>query len=401
MTGYTGTTASGEAIYWQDNKRWLWILSVLYPLQPFIGIALHAATGQEAWLFLPLLLNYVMAPVADILFGADPNNPPEEIVPQLDQDRFYRYLTYAVVPLHFVALFGVAAYAGTQPLTIGAVLGLAVIAGLTSGLAINSAHELGHKNTRIEKWLAKIALAVPAYGHFTIEHNRGHHRDVSTPEDPASARLGESYYRFVLRELPGGVRRAWNMEAERLTNRGKSPWHYDNQILQSHAIAVLIVVSLVIAFGWIMLPFMLIHNLLAWLQLSSANYIEHYGLLRQRDENGKLEKCAPHHSWNCNRVLSNLVLFHLERHSDHHAYPLRRYQSLRHYEDVPQLPTGYFGCYLLAYIPPLWFKVMDERVLALPHIDGDLDKTNICPRARARLFLKYGASAMREPQLSS
>ena len=186
MTGYTSSTASGEAIYWQDNKRWLWILSVLYPLQPFIGIALHAKTGHEAWLFLPFFLNYVIAPIADILSGADPNNPPEEIVPQLEQDRFYRYLTYAVVPLHFVALFGVAAYAGTQSLSIWAILGLAVIAGLTSGLAVNSAHELGHKNTRIEKWLAKLALAVPAYGHFTIEHNRGHHRDVSTPEDPAN-----------------------------------------------------------------------------------------------------------------------------------------------------------------------------------------------------------------------
>lgn len=390
MAGYTGVTASGEAIYWQDNKRWLWILSVLFPLQPFIGLALHHYTGVEAWLFLPLLLNYVMAPLADILLGADPNNPPEEVVRQLDQDRYYRYLTYAVVPMHFVALLGVAAYAGTQDLSTGSILGLAVIAGLTSGLAINSAHELGHKNTRIEKLLAKLALAVPGYGHFTIEHNRGHHRDVSTPDDPASARLGESYYRFVSRELPGTVRRAWHMEAERLRNRGKSPWHYDNQILQSHAVAVLIIVALIHAFGWIMLPFMLIHNLVAWLQLSSANYIEHYGLLRLRDENGRLERCAPQHSWNCNRLFSNLALFHLERHSDHHAYPLRRYQSLRHYEDVPQLPTGYFGCYVLAYIPPLWFAIMDRRVLSLPHIDGDLDKTNVDPGARARLLAKFG-----------
>lgn len=393
MKGYTGVNTDGQAIYWQDNKRWLWMLSVLFPLQPFIGIALHAATGVEAWLFLPLLLNYVLAPMADVAMGADRNNPPEEIVPQLDQDRYYRYLTYAIVPLHFVSLIGVAAYAGSQDLSIAATLGLAVMAGLAAGLAINTAHEMGHKNTKIERTLAKIALAVPAYGHFSIDHNRGHHRDVSTAADPSSARMGETFYRFVGRELPDVIARAWGIEKERLNNRGKSEWHPDNQILQSHAISVAIVIGLVIAFGWIMLPFMLIHNAVAWLQLSSANYIEHYGLLRNTDENGRVERCAPHHSWNCNRLFSNLALFHLERHSDHHSYPLRRYQSLRHYDDVPQLPTGYFGCYVLAYIPPLWFHVMDKRLLALPHVDGDLTKTNLDPAAREKLFERYGGRA--------
>ncbi len=390
MKGYTWANTDGEALYWQDDKRWLWLLSVLFPIQPFIGIALHANTGNEAWLFLPLLLNYVLAPIADIAMGADHNNPPEEVVPQLDQDRYYRYLTYAIVPLHFVTLIGVAAYAGTKGLSLAGTLGLAAMAGLAAGLAINTAHEMGHKNTKIERTLAKIALAVPAYGHFSIDHNRGHHRDVSTPADPASARMGESYYRFVLRELPDVIRRAWGIEKERLNNRGKSEWHPDNQILQSHAISLAIVAGLVIAFGWIMLPFMLIHNFVAWLQLSSANYIEHYGLLRSTDENGRVERCAPHHSWNCNRLFSNLALFHLERHSDHHAYPLRRYQSLRHYEDVPQLPTGYFGCYLLAYVPPLWFKVMDKRLLELPHVNGDLNRVNLDPASRDRLFERYG-----------
>ncbi len=400
MATYTGTTSDGVAISWQDNKRWLWLTSVLFPLQPFIGIALHARTGNEAWLFLPLLLNYVLAPIADVLFGADSNNPPEEVVHQLDQDRYYRWLTYAIVPVHFAALIGVAAYATTAELSLVGILGLAVMAGLTAGLAINTAHELGHKNSRLEKWLARIALAVPAYGHFSIDHNRGHHRDVATEDDPASARMGESYYRFAARELPGVIRRAWRIESERLVNRGKSPWHPSNQILQSHALALLLTIGLIAAFGWIMLPFMLIHNAVAWLQLTSANYIEHYGLKREMTESGRVERCAPHHSWNCNRLFSNLALFHLERHSDHHANPLRRYQSLRHYDDVPQLPTGYFGCYLLAYIPPLWFKVMDERLLALPHVDGDLDKVNMDPAAAPRLFLKYGRNKMQEPELA-
>ncbi len=393
MKGYTAVSPSGEAIYYVDRKRWLWPMSVLFPLQPFLGIWLHANTGNEWWLFLPLLLNYGFAPIIDWLIGEDMNNPPEEVVMQLDQDPYYRRLTYLVVPLHFVALLGTAWYAGTQPLSTGAILGLGVIAGMVSGLAINTGHELGHKNSRFEKWLAKLVLAVPAYGHFTIDHNRGHHRDVATPEDVASARMGESIYRFAVRELPGAVLRAWAIEKDRLNRRDKSEWHPDNQILQSYALTAAIVLGLIIAFGWIMLPFMVLHTLFAWWQLTSANYVEHYGLLREQDENGKYETCKPHHSWNSNHTFSNLALFHLERHSDHHAHPLRRYQSLRHFEDLPQLPNGYFGVYLLSYVPPLWYRVMDKRLLALPHVQGDLDKLNIDPAARARIEAEFGAGA--------
>jgi alkane 1-monooxygenase len=267
-----------------------------------------------------------------------------------------------------------------------------VVAGIASGLGINTGHELGHKKSRLERWLAKIVLAVPVYGHFWIEHNRGHHRDVSTPEDPASAQMGESIYRFAAREIPGAFLRAWAIEKERLERRGKSVWSANNQILQSMSLSAVVQVGLLFAFGWMMIPFLLIHNFFAWWQLTSANYIEHYGLLRLQDENGKYERCQPHHSWNSNHIFSNLVLFHLERHSDHHAHPLRRYQSLRHFPDLPTLPNGYFGSYLLAYVPWLWYRVMDRKLLALPHVDGDLDKINIDPRKKEKIYRKYGKS---------
>ncbi len=393
MKGYTGTLPNGEAIHYVDRKRWLWSLSVIYPLQPFLGIWLHAETGNEAWLLLPLFIGYVIAPFLDWLLGEDENNPPEEVVIQLDRDRYYRFLTYAVVPLHFVALIGAAWWAGTQDLSWWAFIGLAIVAGITSGLGINTGHELGHKKSKLERNLAKIVLAVPVYGHFWIEHSRGHHRDVSTPEDPASARMGENIYKFALREVPGAFNRAWAIEKDRLERRGRSAWNSDNQILQSMALSLALQLGLVIAFGWLMIPFLVLHNIFAWWQLTSANYVEHYGLLRLKEPSGKYERCQPWHSWNSNHIYSNLVLFHLERHSDHHAHPLRRYQSLRNFDDLPTLPSGYFGSYLLAYVPWIWYRVMDKRLLALPHIKGELDKVNVDPDKRQTLYERYGQAA--------
>ncbi|NIV16917.1 MAG: alkane 1-monooxygenase [Woeseiaceae bacterium] len=399
MKGYTATLSNGEAIFYIDRKRWHWLLSVIYPLEPLLAIWLHWLTGNEGWLLLPFLLNYGIVPLMDWILGEDNENPPAEVLMQLDQDPYYRRLTFATVPLHFATLIGAAWYASTQDLTLFGILVIALVTGMTSGLAINTGHELGHKNARLEKNLAKIVLAVAAYGHFTIDHNRGHHRDVSTPEDHASARMGESIYRFAMREIPGSIRSAWGIEKERLTRRGKSAWHPNNQILQSYALSALLAVGLISLFGWIMIPFLLIHHVAAYWQLTSANYVEHYGLLRQCGENGRYERCEPHHSWNSNFAFSNLVIFHLQRHSDHHAHPLRRYQALRHYDELPTLPFGYFAAFVVAYIPPLWFRVMDKRLLALPHVQGDLDKVNVDPAARSSLFLRYGREKMAEPTL--
>ncbi len=393
MKGYTAALESGEAIYYVDRKRWLWSMSVLYPLQPILGMWLHSVTGNEGWLLLPLFLGYVVGPLQDWFLGEDTNNPPPEVVLQLDRDKYYRILTYLIVPLHFVTLIAAAWWAGTQTLSWWAFVGFAVVTGITSGLGINTGHELGHKKSSLERTLAKIVLAVPVYGHFWIEHNRGHHRDVSTPEDPASSRMGESIYKFALREIPGAYKRAWSIEKDRLERRGKSVWSRNNQILQSQAISLILQLGLLFTFGWKMIPFLAIHNVFAWWQLTSANYVEHYGLLRLKDKNGRYERCQPYHSWNSNHIYSNLVLFQLQRHSDHHAHPLRRYQSLRHFEDLPSLPSGYFGAYLLAYVPWLWYRVMDKRLLELEHIKGDLTKINIDPDKRNVIYRKYGQSA--------
>lgn len=390
MATYSIEDAQKGAISYSDKKRYLWLISVFMPMFPLMGVFIFYRTGAEWTLCLPLIINYSIMPLLDWLIGSDDNNPPEELVPQLEADKYYRYLTYLTVPLHFVTLFIFAYVVGTNDLSWWSILVTAIIAGGYSGLGINTAHELGHKQTDIEKLLAKITLAVPAYGHFCVEHNRGHHVLVATPDDPASSRLGESIYAFTLREIPGTFKRGWELEKSRLHKQGKSTLSGDNDILQSYALSAVLQGSLIYTFGWIMLPFLAVHNFWAWFQLTSANYIEHYGLLRDKKDNGRYERCQPHHSWNANYIMSNLALFHLERHSDHHANPIRRYQSLRNFDDIPELPNGYYGMYLLAYVPWLWFLVMDHRVLALPHIQGDLAKVNICPRKREQIVAKYG-----------
>jgi alkane 1-monooxygenase len=387
---YTAVDAHSGRSDYRDRKRWWWLLSVVYPLLPFSGMAAHAVTGHEIALGLPLLISYGLMPMFDLLIGEDQNNPPEAVVPQLEDDRYYRWLTWATVPLHFVALIGCAWWVGTHSLSWWALVMFAYVAGTDSGLGINTGHELGHKHTATEQWLARLVLAVPAYGHFTVEHGRGHHRWVSTPEDHASARMGESIYRFAWRELPGGIRRAWQLERQRLATQHLPAWSLHNTMLQSYAVSALLQLGLVYTFGWVMLPFLAIHNVVAWWQLTSANYVEHYGLLRERMVSGQYEAPQPHHSWNTNHLVTNLALFHLQRHSDHHAYPSRRYQSLRHFEQLPQLPSGYFGMFPLSYVPVLWFKVMDPRLLALPHVRGDLDRVNVDPSRRDAIYARYG-----------
>jgi alkane 1-monooxygenase len=264
---------------------------------------------------------------------------------------------------------------------------MVLITGSVGGFCINLGHELGHKNTRLERWLAKIVLAPTGYGHFFIEHNRGHHRDVATPADPASSRMGESIYCFVLREMPGAFKRAWALESERLRREGQTVWSLHNEILQPALITLLLWSALVLWLGVALLPFLVVASFWANFQLTSANYIEHYGLLRQERAPGKYAVCQPHHSWNSNHIFSNWALFHLQRHSDHHAHPLRRYQSLRHFENLPRLPSGYFGMFTIAYVPPLWRWVMDERLLGV--VGRDAARINLDPRLRDALIQRY------------
>lgn len=387
MTAPIPVHATPEVPY-VDRKRYAWLLSVIAPLAAPAGPFLYLQTGQVAWLWAFLAFFYIGIPILDRLFGEDRSNPPESAVPALEADNYYRYITWAVVPLLWGGFLYNVVFLATEPLAWYHWLAVAITTGNILGFGLNLGHEMGHKKTWIDRKLALLTLALGGYGHFSVEHNRGHHRYVATPEDPASSRMGETIWRFMFRELPGAFFRAWDLECERMERLGKSDWSLDNEIVQAGVVTVALYATLIAVYGSVMIPVLLVVAFWGAFQLTSANYIEHYGLVRRKLENGRYEQCQPHHSWNSNHIASNLALFHLQRHSDHHAHPTRSYQSLRDFPDLPTLPVGYFGMFLAAYVPPVWFRLMDRRLIAA--VGGDVTRINFEPAKRNRLMKKYG-----------
>ena len=378
---------------WRDPKRYAWLLGLLIPTLPFLSWALVHATGLGLFWFYGPILVFGLFPPLDLAVGMDRRNPPEEVIKWLEQDRYYRWCTYLYLPIQYAGLvFACWLWSHGRLSTVDDV-GLALTVGMVSGIAINTAHELGHKRASLERWLSRVALAQSGYGHFFVEHNRGHHVRVATPEDPASARLGESFYAFLPRTVSGSLRSAWELERVRLRRLGASPWTPRNDILGAWAMTVALFAALAGAFGPVVLPYLLLQAVIGFSLLEVVNYLEHYGLLRQRREDGRYERTRPEHSWNSNSAASNVLLYHLQRHSDHHANPIRRYQALRHVEEAPQLPTGYAGMILAAVIPPLWRRLMDRRLLA--HYGGEVARANIQPRVRARILARYASAPAR------
>ncbi|MGW4354379.1 alkane 1-monooxygenase [Nocardia sp. NPDC004582] len=392
---------------WRDRKRYLWLLGLVPPTALFLAMALVWAFNEfgwtavsPVWWWIGPLIVYILLPILDRFFGPDGQNPPDEVMEYLENDKYYRYCTYAYIPFQLLSLT-VACYLWTASdlswlgvdggLGLISKLGLALSMGVMGGVGINTAHELGHKKDELERWLSKITLAQTFYGHFYIEHNRGHHVRVATPEDPASARFAETFWGFLPRSVWGSLRSSWELEAKRLERLGQRPWTLRNDVLNAWLMSVVLFGALTAAFGPGVLPWLVIQAIYGFALLETVNYLEHYGLMRQKTASGRYERCTPEHSWNSDHIVTNIFLYHLQRHSDHHANPTRRYQILRSMDGAPNLPSGYASMISLAYFPPLWRKVMDHRVLE--HYSGDITRANVQPRKRARVLAKYGVVA--------
>ncbi len=384
------TTATLSAPAWTDKKRYLWLLGIVVMGLPLYGYGLYLSTGLSLFFWVTPVIVYTLIPLFDRLVGEDESNPPDSSMAALAQEKYYRYVVYAAIPAQYLSFIGGTYLAVRGDLVWYQWLGLLVSVGMTSGLAINVGHELGHQTSKLERWLAKIALAPVMYGHFYVEHNRGHHVRVATPEDPATSRFGESFYEFLPRCVVGSIKSAWEIEKQRLEKQGKSVWSIGNDNLQAWAISVALFAAMTAWLGWWALPFMMLQGAYGGALLEVVNYLEHYGLRRQKRADGSYERCQPHHSWNSNHTATNIFLYHLQRHSDHHANPTRSFQTLRNFEGVPRLPSGYAGMIMVAYVPWLWFRLMDPKVVQ--HFGGDMSRANIKPSIRERVLAKYGSA---------
>lgn len=398
--------SGGNAEAWRDKKRYLWLMGLIVPTAVMVMLPIVWALNQLGWhaaaqapFWIGPILVYVVLPVLDWRYGPDGQNPPDAVVEQLENDRYYRRCTYAFIPFQYATVvLGAYLFTAADLGWLGfdgslgwpAKIGLALSVGMMGGVGINTAHELGHKKDSLERWLSKITLAQTCYGHFYIEHNRGHHVRVATPEDPASARFGETFWEFLPRSVWGSLTSSWDLEAKRMRRLDKSPWHWSNDVLNAWAMSVVLYAALIAVFSVALIPYVVISAVFGFTLLETVNYLEHYGLLRQRTAGGRYERCAPEHSWNSDHLVTNLFLYHLQRHSDHHANPTRRYQSLRSMSEAPSLPSGYASMIGLTYFPPLWRKAMDHRVMA--HYDGDITRVNVRPRRRDKVLARYGSA---------
>ncbi len=394
------TVPEGSVEQWQDKKRYLWLIGLVVPSLAGVAFTGFWLTGWSVWLWLGPIVILGIVPAIDLLAGLDRSNPPDDVIEQLENDRYYRWITYAYLPIQYagfvLAMVWIARpeWLGAPELTTWQSIGAAVSIGCIGGIGINTAHELGHKKESHERWLSKIALAQSFYGHFYIEHNRGHHVRVATPEDPASSRLGETFYEFWPRTVVGSLKSSWRLEQRRYARKGQHPFRLGNDVLNAWVMSAVLFGGLIALLGWGIAPYLVLQAVVGFSLLEVVNYMEHYGMLRQKvgaGERQRYERVDPSHSWNSNNIATNVLLYHLQRHSDHHANPTRRYQALRDFEESPVLPTGYAGMIVLAAIPPVWRRVMDKRVLA--HFDGDVTRANISPRKRERILARYAAPA--------
>ncbi len=314
--------------------------------------------------FITPLFVFGVVPVLDAIIGADVRNPSPDEEPVLEKDLRYRVLTWVCAPLQVLVVFWGAWVVSRGGLSLLELGGFTLSMGISSGvMGINVAHELTHRvNGRFEPALSKIMLWTVFYTHWGLEHVVGHHRNVATPEDPATARLGESFYRFWPRTVFEGFNSAWDFETGRVRKKGRPVWSRYNRMAVSLAAEVALLLGAALVFGAGAVAFIIAQGVVAFTLLEAVNYIEHYGLLRELRPNGTYGPVRPVHSWNSSNWLTNRFLFNLQRHSDHHFQPGRRYQLLRHHDESPQLPTGYAGMILLALVPPLWKKVIDPKV---------------------------------------
>ena len=327
---------------------------------PIIGIVSLTMEGWFSWL-LPVY-SFLLIPFIELFLKTSSKNYTEMEENLAKENKNFDYILYLMVPVQYFSLiYFLFSFHIAQPWyeIAGKVVSMGVLCGL---LGINAAHELGHRVKPFEQFLAKALLLTSLYMHFIIEHNRGHHKNVSTDNDPASSRYGEKIYKFWFRSIIFSFISAWKIEAKELRKKGIPLFSMKNEMIQFLLIQLAMVLLIYFIFGYMVVFYFTGAALFGIFLLETVNYIEHYGLRRKKTGENVYERVMPIHSWNSNHPLGRIMLFELSRHSDHHYMASRKYQVLRNFDTSPQLPTGYPGMMLLALLPPLWFKVMHKKI---------------------------------------
>ncbi|MDB5226435.1 MAG: alkane 1-monooxygenase [Bacteroidota bacterium] len=337
-----------------------------YILPVFIlpAIVLLSFYKLRYWSFFAGVFAFGLIPTLEYFLKGGTENLTIEEEKVVRKQFYYDLLIYLMVPVQYILLGIYLWRITTVPVTWYEFIGLTWAMSIACGvLGINIGHELGHRTKPFEQFLSKSLLLTSLYMHFYIEHNRGHHKNIATPLDPATSRLNEPIYKFFFRSVKDSWVSAWHLEAHRLKKINQNFWNpFQNQMLRFQIIQIALCALILAVFGWIGLLGFVLSAIGGFLLLESVNYIEHYGLLRKEISPGRYEKVKPHHSWNSNHELGRILLFELTRHSDHHYNSGRKYQILRHFDKAPQMPSGYPAMLILAMFPALWFKVMNPLV---------------------------------------
>lgn len=346
------------SISFTTMKDLKYLLAYSIPLSAYFALQ-----WQGWWSWSTVILAFGIFPILDALYPTSIENHSDNEEKKRLSNKFFDILLYICAPICFVLIFLYFHTITNSSLSINETAGLTFSIGVVLGsLGINVAHELGHRSNKWEQSLAKTGLLPVFYQHFFIEHNRGHHKHVSTDYDPATARKNESIYEFYFRSVIGQYVNAWKLESERLSKKQLRNLSWQNEMIRFSVYQLIYLIIISWYFGFGILPYAFGIGFVGFLLLETINYIEHYGLRRKMLGSGRFERVMPRHSWNSDHEMGRIVLFELTRHSDHHFLASRKYQILRHMDDSPQLPTGYPASMLMALVPPLWFNVMNPRL---------------------------------------
>ena len=328
------------------------------PLAAIIGLTL-----KGFWAFFTPVFAFGLIPIFELMLPVRTENLEEPEVSAKLKNPLFDVLLYLNLPLIY-GIVGWFLWSLTQfSYSTSELIGLTFSVGIAVGSnGINVAHELGHRKTRWEKTLAKILLLPALYMHFYVEHNYGHHLKAATAEDPASAQYNQSVYSFWFTSMFRQYSSAWHIQVDLLKRENRSFFSFHNDMFYYTLAQTLYVAVVFYFFGIVAAGIAIAIGITSALLLETINYIEHYGLSRNKLKSGRYERVREVHSWNSNHVMGRVILYELTRHSDHHYKAAKKYQILDYHDVSPQMPYGYPTSMILSLVPPLWFSIMNKRI---------------------------------------